>query len=99
VAKEFVAAQDPENPGVLILSHFAGASEQMPEALLINPFDHRSFAAAIGTALTMPLEERRERHTALRKVVFEQDIAWWTRNFLGRLRAAPRSFDSYLRAI
>ncbi|MEM7490026.1 MAG: trehalose-6-phosphate synthase [Pseudomonadota bacterium] len=99
VAKEFVAAQDPEDPGVLVLSHFAGAAEQMEEAVLINPFDRHSFADAIGMALAMPLEERQSRHAALRKVVFEKDVAWWTRTFLARLRAAPRSFDTYLHAI
>ncbi|MEM7641215.1 MAG: trehalose-6-phosphate synthase [Pseudomonadota bacterium] len=99
VAKEFVAAQDPADPGVLILSHFAGAAEQLDQALLINPFDRHSFAETIGTALTMPLEERRERHQILRSNVFEQDIAWWTRTFLTRLRAAPRSVESYLKAI
>jgi len=98
VAKEFVAAQDPDDPGVLILSHFAGAAEQMEMALLINPFDHGSFASAIGRALTMPLDERRERHAALRETVFEKDIGWWTRSYLDRLSKAPRSFDSLLRA-
>lgn len=85
VAKEYVAAQDPDDPGVLILSHFAGASEQMKEALLVNPFDTRSFARAIDQAIEMPLDERRERHAALRKGVFAEDIAWWTRTFLTRL--------------
>ncbi|MEM8823605.1 MAG: trehalose-6-phosphate synthase [Pseudomonadota bacterium] len=99
VAKEFVAAQDPDDPGVLILSHFAGAAEQLDAAVLINPFDRHSFADAIGTALSMPLDERRERHQTLREVVFEKDIAWWTRTFLNRLRAAPRSVESYLQAI
>jgi trehalose 6-phosphate synthase len=99
VAKEFVAAQDPEDPGVLVLSHFAGAAEQMEAAVLVNPFDRHGFAEAIGTALEMGLEERRERHAALREGVFEQDIAWWTRTFLSVLRKAPRSFESYLRAI
>ncbi len=89
VAKEFVAAQDPDDPGVLILSHFAGAAEQMTEALMVNPFDHSSFADAIGRALRMPLEERRERHLALRTSVFEQDIKWWTTLFIDRLRRPP----------
>tara|TARA_R110000850_G_scaffold45206_2_gene114340 strand:- start:7160 stop:8563 length:1404 start_codon:yes stop_codon:yes gene_type:complete len=85
VAKEFVAAQDAEDPGVLILSHFAGAAEQMDAALLINPFDKRSFSDAIDRAIHMPLEERRERHQALREGVFEKDIRWWTDSFLARL--------------
>ncbi len=94
VAKEFVAAQDPGDPGVLILSHFAGAAEQMGEALLVNPFDTRSLARAIDTALRMPLEERRSRHEKLSKVVFEQDIAWWTNTYLDRLREIePQAAD------
>ncbi|GIT89781.1 alpha,alpha-trehalose-phosphate synthase (UDP-forming) [Jannaschia pagri] len=86
VAKEFVAAQDPNDPGVLILSHFAGAAEQMEAALLVNPFDETSFAETIAAALTMPLEERMSRHGALMRGVFEQDIAWWTTTYLDRLR-------------
>ena len=99
VAKEYVAAQDPDDPGVLILSHFAGAAEQMQDAILVNPFDHHSVAEAIETALTMPLDERIERHRKLRDGVRAQDIAWWTQAFLDRLMRAPRSFDSFLRAI
>ncbi len=91
VAKEYVAAQDPEDPGVLILSHFAGASEQMKAALLVNPFDTRSFARAIDQAIEMPRDERIERHQALRQGVFEQDIAWWTRTFLDRLVETKRT--------
>jgi trehalose 6-phosphate synthase len=87
VAKEFVAAQDPEDPGVLILSVFAGAAEQMREALLVNPHDVGSMADAIERALSMPLEERRERWQALREGVFEHDVAWWTRTYLDRLRS------------
>ncbi len=97
VAKEFVAAQDPDDPGVLILSRFAGASEQMKAALLVNPFDTGTFAAAIETALTMPLAERRQRHAKLRRTVFEKDVAWWTRSFLSRLSGAPLSYEMYLR--
>jgi trehalose 6-phosphate synthase len=87
VAKEYVAAQDPDDPGVLVLSHFAGAAEQMDAALMVNPFDTGSFADVIGRALHMPLAERKERHTALRASVFTHDIAWWTDTFLKRLRA------------
>ena len=93
VAKEFVAAQDPEDPGVLILSVFAGAAEQLSQALLINPHDAGSGADAIARALAMPLEERKARHAALRQNVFEQDVAWWTRTYLSRLREAPVSVD------
>ena len=61
VAKEFVAAQDADDPGVLVLSEFAGAAEQLQAALLVNPHDIAATADAIYRALSMPLEERRER--------------------------------------
>ena len=65
VAKEYVASQDPDDPGVLILSLFAGASHEFTAALLVNPYDPDSVAGAIGQALAMPLAERRERHDLL----------------------------------
>src|SRR5262249_36586252 len=58
VAKEYVAAQDPVNPGVLILSRFAGAARELSEALIVNPHDTDEMAAALHQALNMPLEER-----------------------------------------
>lgn len=65
VAKEFVAAQDPDDPGVLILSRFAGAADELTEAILVNPIDADEVAEALHTAMTMPLDERRQRHQAL----------------------------------
>ena len=65
VAKEYVAAQDPDDPGVLILSRFAGAAEAMRDAVLVNPHDVGQMAAALDQALTMPLDERQRRHAAL----------------------------------
>ncbi len=65
VAKEYVAAQNPADPGVLVLSRFAGAAAGLPEALLVNPFDIDAVAEAINAALVMPLEERQSRHVAL----------------------------------
>src|SRR5258708_26979494 len=65
VAKEYVAAQDPDDPGVLILSRFAGAAIEFRRALLVNPYDPESVAGAIAQALTMPIEERRARHQGL----------------------------------
>ena len=59
VAKEYVAAQDPEDPGVLILSRFAGAAAELTAALLVNPYDPETVATSIAHALSMPLEERR----------------------------------------
>ncbi len=80
-------AQDEADPGVLILSEFAGAAEQLKDALLVNPHDTRKLAEVIHHALTMPLEERVERWKSLRKTVTEQDIAWWRKKFLKDLTA------------
>ena len=89
VAKEFVAAQDPDDPGVLVLSKFAGAAEQMGRhALIVNPHDPEEMAQAIVTALWMPVEERRERHVALLDGLRAQDVHWWRRAFLSALDAA-----------
>jgi len=86
VAKEFVAAQDEEDPGVLVLSRFAGAAEQMKQALLVNPYDTHGTAQAIQQALQMPLAERKERHAALLANIREFDVHWWTRSFLDALK-------------
>ena len=88
VAKEYVAAQNPEDPGVLVLSQFAGAAEQMREALIVNPHDVDEIGRAIVRAATMPLPERRARHAALFKRISEEDIDWWRDNFLAALAAA-----------
>ena len=85
VAKEFVAVQDPDDPGVLVLSRFAGAAEQLAEALLVNPYDVPGTAQAIQRALQMPLEERRRRHAALLANVREQDVHQWRLEFLSTL--------------
>jgi len=85
VAKEFIVAQDPEDPGVLILSRFAGAAEQMREALLVNPYDTTRTAETMQRALQMPLEERQRRHQALLQSVREQDVHWWRQRFLHAL--------------
>ena len=87
VAKEYVAAQDPEDPGVLVLSEFAGAAEQLSAAILVNPHDIDGMAEAIHLALHMPLQERRERWRSLDAEVREHDIAWWRRGFLDALAA------------
>ncbi|MDI3509827.1 MAG: trehalose 6-phosphate synthase [Betaproteobacteria bacterium] len=85
VAKEYVAAQDPDDPGVLVLSRFAGAAEQMTEALLVNPYDATRTAEAMQSALRMPLEERRRRHAALLEGIRTQDVHWWRQQFLDTL--------------
>jgi trehalose 6-phosphate synthase len=87
VAKEFVAAQDMDDPGILILSEFAGAAEQMPDALLVNPHDADGVADAIFRALEMPLDERKQRMAALRDNVVSEDIAFWRKSFLKELEA------------
>jgi trehalose 6-phosphate synthase len=85
VAKEFVAAQERDDPGVLVLSQFAGAAEQMLEALIVNPYDIDAMADALYRGLMMPLEERRERHEALLKRVKEGDARAWLNGFLAAL--------------
>ena len=99
VAKEFIVAQDPEDPGVLVLSRFAGAAEQMTEALLVNPYDIEATATAIQLALQMPLEERRMRHQALLENCRRQDVHWWCDSFLDALAKAraDESGTSWLR--
>ena len=88
VAKEFIAAQDPADPGVLVLSRFAGAAEQLPEALLVNPYDTQGTAEAIHLALQMPLEERQSRHAALLATCKQYDVHWWCESILSALRKA-----------
>ena len=88
VAKEYVAAQDPEDPGVLILSSFAGAARQMQEALLVNPHSAEDVADAIARALVMPREERIGRWQALVDNVQREDVTWWLARFVAEL-AAP----------
>lgn len=85
VAKEYVAAQDPEDPGVLVLSRFAGAAEEMDEALLVNPYDIDEMARSLHRALTMPLAERRQRHAALLEQVLRHDSKAWLDAFLSAL--------------
>ncbi|GMM92886.1 trehalose-6-phosphate synthase [Qipengyuania sp. MTN3-11] len=90
VAKEYVAAQDPEDPGVLVLSRFAGAAAQLDcdgsGAVLVNPHSPDDLAHAIGTALDMPLAERRRRYEAMIGTVRDDNVQAWTANFLGDLR-------------
>ena len=85
VAKEYVAAQDPKDPGVLILSRFAGAAAQLPDALLVNPYSADELSDAIVTALRMPLAERRARWEKMMEGLRSEDIAWWSRTFLSAL--------------
>jgi trehalose 6-phosphate synthase len=91
VAKEYVACQDPANPGVLILSRFAGAAAECTAALLVNPYDPESVGTAIGQALSMPLEERRSRHNALFQMLLAHDVRDWGERFLSALTPPPAS--------
>jgi trehalose 6-phosphate synthase len=85
VAKEFVAAQGPDDPGVLILSRFAGAAIELDAALIVNPFDTEAVAAAIARALSMSLEERKARHEVLYQALLANDIKFWADRFLAAL--------------
>jgi trehalose 6-phosphate synthase len=93
VAKEYVAAQDPADPGVLVLSRFAGAAEELREALIVNPFDDYEIADAMHAGLAMPLEERLRRYNALRERVWDTTASKYCAKFLaylGEPRPLPR---------
>lgn len=87
VAKEYIAAQDAEDPGVLVLSEFAGAARQMTAAVLANPYDAEAVAIALETARVMPRPERRERHADLMRGLKEHNARHWQRSYLGDLEA------------
>jgi alpha,alpha-trehalose-phosphate synthase [UDP-forming]/trehalose-phosphatase len=87
VAKEFVAAQDAASPGVLVLSRFAGAAEELHDAVLTNPYHMEGMARDLARALDMPLDERRERHRKLRAVVERSTAVTWAEEFLRTLEA------------
>ena len=88
VAKEFVAAQDPGDPGALVLSQFAGAASEFKDALIVNPHEPEAVAAAIRTALEMPLTERKLRHQGMLETVKSATIDRWAERFLEQLVAA-----------
>jgi trehalose 6-phosphate synthase len=90
VAKEYVAAQNPLNPGVLVLSRFAGAARQLDAALIVNPHDIDAMGHAIRRALSMRPEERRERFEAMMAVLRQNDIDAWFGSFLAALTAVSR---------
>jgi trehalose 6-phosphate synthase len=85
VAKEYVAAQDPENPGVLVLSRLAGAAEGLDGALLVNPYDIDGVAERLARALSMSLDERRDRWDRMMKQIRKHDIDAWRGSFLTAL--------------
>ncbi len=82
VAKEFVAAQDPDDPGVLVLSNMAGAADELDAALLVNPYDSEQVTKGLSQALTMPLAERKDRWQKMMAVLRDNDIHHWQERFL-----------------
>ena len=96
VAKEYVAAQDPEDPGVLILSRFAGAACELTSALIVNPYDRGDVAAAINQALNMSRSERIARHQQMMKVLKWQTIDRWRDTFLQDLRETGHTAPAVL---
>jgi len=89
VAKEYIAAQDPNDPGVLILSRFAGAAAELTAALLVNPYDPETVATSLSHALSMSLDERRMRHKDLFRLISENDLKSWGELFLAALTKDP----------
>jgi len=85
VAKEFVAAQDPDDPGVLVLSQLAGAAYELPEATLVNPYDIDGVAEGLHEALSMPVGERKERHQAMLATLRKNSITAWRTSFVDAL--------------
>ena len=90
VAKEYVAAQNPNDPGVLVLSTLAGAARELTDAVLINPYDQEGMADGIQAALEMRPEERRERHQSMIAVLRRNDIHSWCGRFVDALRTAHK---------
>ena len=89
VAKEFVAAQDPENPGVLVLSRFAGAAEELDAALIVNPYDTDEMAEAMQRGLDMALDERLSRWQKMFAILQKNDTEAWRKLYMAALDAAP----------
>jgi trehalose 6-phosphate synthase len=89
VAKEYVAAQNPDDPGVLVLSKFAGAANELDAALLVNPNDIDGVARALASALSMSILERRERWAAMMAKLRAHTIHHWFSDFLAALEDSP----------
>src|SRR5690606_23453101 len=86
VAKEYVASQDPDDPGDVVLSRLAGAAIELAEgAVLVNPFDREGVAEGMQRAIEMPLAERRDRYRAMMEILTRNDIHAWCRRFIGAL--------------
>jgi trehalose 6-phosphate synthase len=85
VAKEYVAAQDPDDPGVLVLSSLAGAACELTDAVIVNPYDRDNVADGIATAISMSLAERQARHASMIDVLKKNDITAWRTRFVDAL--------------
>jgi trehalose 6-phosphate synthase len=97
VAKEYIAAQRPDNPGVLVLSEFAGAAAELSGALIVNPHESEAVAAALKQALEMPLDERQRRHGPMLAHLLTHDVDHWAEEFLstlGETRQRPGLLES-----
>ncbi len=90
VAKEFVAAQSAADPGVLVLSRFAGAASELDAALLVNPMDVDRVADTLDRALCMKLAERQERWRAMDAAIRRHDVTAWRTGFLTALAGVPQ---------
>jgi trehalose 6-phosphate synthase len=85
VAKEYIASQPPEDPGVLVLSCFAGATQELGEAVIVNPHDIEGMAEGIQQGLTMSLGERKERWAAMMATIEHNDVTHWRQSFIAAL--------------
>jgi len=88
VAKEYVASQDPEDPGVPVLSTLCGAAKELTDAVLVNPYDRQGVADGLQRAISMPVNERRARHSAMLTSLHKNDIHAWSKGFMEALSGA-----------
>jgi trehalose 6-phosphate synthase len=93
VAKEYVAAQNPDNPGMLVLSEFAGAARELDAAVLVNPHDIDGMAQKLAAAIAMPLPERIERWSAMMKALRKSSIHVWFADFMEALAQTRKTAD------
>ena len=93
VAKEYIAAQSDEDPGVLVLSRFAGAADELDGAVVVNPYDIEAVAEALHLGLIMPLDERQDRWRRLFAQIRERDVAYWRQRFVEALAQQPEPSD------
>ena len=94
VAKEYVASQDPDDPGMLVLSRLAGAAKELTASVLVNPYDMNGVADGIQRAIEMPLQERQQRHAEMLAILRRNDIHAWSENFIAALMSAQNKTQS-----